>query len=435
MSTARQADWGEIRAAARRDGIVVVGAGQAGGRAVEALRGQGFAGRITLLGDEAEPPYERPSLSKEMLLKPEAETIAWVQKPEFYVGQDIALRPGVRATKIDRQARVVALENGEALRFGALILATGARVRKLDLPGAGDETCHYIRTLDDSRALRARLTENSRVVVIGAGFIGLEAAAAAVQRGCSVTVVELGPQPLGRVVPEPIGAYYQQLHAAHGVTFLFNTQLRQLKCEGAQVVVETAAGAALTADTVVVGIGVLPNAELAAAAGLTVDRGIVVDEFGMTDDAHVFAAGDVSRHYNPLLNRHVLLESWQNAQNQAIAIARNLAGEAAPAPYAELPWFWSDQYDINLQMFGLSEADAVTVRRGAPEAKSQMLFQVKKDRIICAIGMNAARDLRAARELMTLGAVVQSAELADAGVPLIELVRRWKRQNAPASAG
>jgi NADPH-dependent 2,4-dienoyl-CoA reductase/sulfur reductase-like enzyme len=422
----------EARQAANASGVVVIGAGQAGGRAVEALRAQGFAGHITLVGDEDEHPYERPSLSKEMLHAQDQETIAWIQKPEFYAAQNISLHPGTRAVAIDRERRTVKLANGETIGYGALILATGARVRRLEVPGASDENCHYLRTLADSRALRARLSEGSRVVVIGAGFIGLEVAAAAVKRGCSVTVIEIGPLPLGRVVPEQIGAYYQKLHAAQGVTFLFDTKLSRLHRDGKTVIVETASGDMISAETVVAGIGVIPNDELAAEAGLRVERGVVVDEFGMTDDPFIFAAGDVARHFNPIFGRHILLESWQNAQNQAIMIAKNLATETAPVPYADLPWFWSDQYDVNLQMFGLAEPGAEPVIRGNPDAKSWMLCLLKDGRMICAIGMNAARDLRAARDLITIGASLQPAELADITVPLVELVRREKRTRALA---
>jgi NADPH-dependent 2,4-dienoyl-CoA reductase/sulfur reductase-like enzyme len=418
------------RAAALAHGVVVVGAGQAGGRAVEALRSHGFAGHITLIGDEDEHPYERPSLSKEMLHTQTQETIAWIQKPEFYAAQNISLRPGTAAVAIDRERQTVSLAGGETVNYGALILATGARVRRLEVSGASADTCHYLRTLADSRALRARLTAGSRIVIVGAGFIGLEAAAAAVRRGCCVTVIELGPLPLGRVVPEEIGAYYKNLHATQGAKFLFSTQLAGLHRHGGHVVVETGSGERIEADTIIAGIGVIPNDELAQNAGLPVERGIVVDEFGMTSDPFIYAAGDVARHLNPILGRHILLESWQNAQNQAIAIAKNLAGETAPAPYAELPWFWSDQYDVNLQMYGLSEAGARTVLRGNMEAKSWLLFQLKEERVICAIGINAARDLRAARDLILTAAPVQDSELADTGLPLIELVRRYKRENA-----
>ncbi len=347
------------------DGVVIIGASQAGARAAEALRNQGFAGPVTLLGDEVELPYERPSLSKEMLIDPGKETIAWVQKQEFYQAKDITLRTGVAAKAIDRAARQVALSDGSSLGYGALILATGARARHVNVPGATAETCHYVRTLEDSRRLRDKLIPGAHVVVIGAGFIGLEVAAAAIKRGCAATVVELATAPLGRVMPATIGSFYESYHTAQGVKFRFNTQLAAIESRNGGLVVATATGEEIPADVIVAGIGVIPNAELAADAGLAVDRGVVVDEYGATEDPLVFAVGDVSRHFNPRFNRHILLESWQNAQNQAIAVAKNLAHPEARAPYAEVPWFWSDQYDLNLQMYGLSEIDSVAVRRGS----------------------------------------------------------------------
>lgn len=418
------------RIAALRDGVVIVGAGQAGGRAAESLRAQGFNGSITLIGDEPEPPYERPSLSKEMLHFVDQETIAWVQKPEFYSANNIDFRANTRVVEIDRSERNITLETGEVIKYGALIIATGARVRHLELPGASLKNCHYIRTLADSRLLRDRLVEGCRVIIIGAGFIGLEAAAAAVRRGCSVTVIEIGQQPLGRVVPTQIGTYYEMLHTTHGVKFLFDTGLARFHQLEETVVIETKNGDMIPAELVIVGIGVIPNAELAAQAGLPVDRGIIVDEFGRTDDPFIFAAGDVARHFNPIFDKHILLESWQNAQNQAIAVAKNLISPHSTAPYAELPWFWSDQYDVNLQMFGLCEADADYVIRGNPESKSWMLFQIKNSRMICAIGMNSARDLRPARELITMGAKVKPEELADTRMSLAELMRQKKRDLA-----
>lgn len=423
----------EARESALARGVVIVGAGQAGGRAAESLRANGFIGRITLIGDEEEFPYERPSLSKEMLCAGDDEVVAWVQQPEFYATQNIDLLIGTRATAVDRTMRTVQLANGDAVEYGALIFASGARARRLPLVGS-EPHCHYLRTLEDSRALRSKLTEGARVVIVGAGFIGLEVAAAAVKLGCTVTVIETGLLPLGRVLPQEIGAYYKALHQGRGVKFMFGIGVERLRRHGEGMVLETTAHDIIAADVLIVGIGVIPNAELASVAGLEVERGIAVDEFGKTADPFIFAAGDVAWHYNPLYGRHVLLESWQNAQNQAIAIARNLASMTAPVPYAEVPWFWSDQYDVNLQMFGISESGAETVIRGDKTQKSWILFQIKDGKMICAIGLNAARELRAARDLITMGVKVVTDELVDTSKPLIELVRREKREQAPANA-
>lgn len=414
--------------AARADGIVIVGAGQAGGRAAEALRGEGFDGPLTLIGDESEYPYERPSLSKEMLLDPDRETIAWVQTADYYVSQRIQLHLGVGAAGIDRVRRRVLLSDGKEIGYGALILATGSSPRAIEVPGA--DACHYLRTLDDSRRLCRRLCPGSRLLVIGAGFIGLEVAAAAVQRGAAVIVTDVAPAPLGRVAPAAVSSFYATLHQDRGVVFRPGTAITAIERHGTGLMAITAAAEAIPADTIVVGIGAIPNAELAAAAGIEVERGVVVNEFAMTADPHIFAAGDIAYAYNPRLGRHVMLESWQNAQNQAIAIARNIARDRdrEPTPYADIPWFWSDQYGVNLQIAGLAVAGGTGVTRGTPGAERWMHFQFHGDRLVCAVGVNAPRELRAARELITLGSVIDPAELADPDTNLIDLVRRAKRE-------
>ncbi len=411
-------------------GVVIVGAGQAGGRAAETLRSEGFTGRVTLIGDETERPYERPSLSKEMLLDTSVETIAWLHDPEYYAQQDIALKLGVAAVAIDRAARRVTLSDGSQVDYGVLLLATGARVRTLDVPGA--EHCHYVRSLADSRALRAKLAPGKRVVVIGAGFIGLEIAAAAIARGCEVVVIEVAGAPLGRVAPPLLQDYYHALHRRHGTTLRFGTQVTEIVSANGVVTVKTDRDEAWPADIVVAGIGAIPNAEIAEAAGLACDRGIVVDSFGVTDDAHILAAGDVARHRNPLLDRFVLLESWQNAQNQAIALARNIASAASPVAYAELPWFWSDQHGVNLQIYGLLEETGDLVVRGDPTSDQWLMAQIRDGRIVFAAGVNAARDLRPLRELMKLGAPVEPGDLADVTIATAELLRRARAQAAAA---
>jgi NADPH-dependent 2,4-dienoyl-CoA reductase/sulfur reductase-like enzyme len=420
-----------LHASAVAGGVVIVGAGQAGGRAAETLRSEGFAGRVTLIGDEIERPYERPSLSKEMLLDASVETIAWLHAPDFYAERDIALKLGVSATSIDRDAHSLSLSDGSRVEYGVLLLATGARVRTLDVPGAA-EHCHYVRSLEDSRALRTKLAAGKRVVVIGAGFIGLEVAAAAVARGCSVTVIEATDAPLGRVAPPLLRDYYRLLHQNHGVAFRFDAQIVGMAQDADAVVVTANTGEAWHADIVVAGIGVIPNAEIAQSAGLTCDRGIVVDAFGVTDDPRVLAAGDVARHHNPLLGRSILLESWQNAQNQAIALARNIAHEGDPSPYSDIPWFWSDQYGINLQIYGLLEPGGALAVRGDPTSSQWLMAQIQDGRIVFAAGINAARDLRPLRELMKLGASVTRDDIENPTIAMADLLRRARAPRAAA---
>lgn len=410
------------------DSVVVVGAGQAGGRAAEALRAAGFAGRVTLVGEEAHPPYERPSLSKEMLLDLRVETVSWVRPAERYAAEGIDLRLGQRAAAVDRAGRTVRLADGTSLRYGALVLATGGRPRRLTAPGADHPAVLTLRTLDDSRALRRRLTPGSRLAVVGAGFIGLEVAAAARQHGIGVTVIEAGERPMARAVPPEIGDIYTALHRSRGVDIRFGAVLEAIGDEHGQPVLHLRDGSQIRADLVVAGIGTVPDDRLAAAAGLATDTGIVVDEYGATDDPRIYAAGDVARHFNPVLGRHVLLESWQNAQNQAIAVARNIAGPRAP--YAEAPWFWSDQYGVNLQIAGLPVPGARTVVRNA--AGSQLVMQVAHGRLVYAAGIDAPRDVRIAKDLIAFGAELSADALADPATRLIDLHRAAKRDRQAA---
>jgi NADPH-dependent 2,4-dienoyl-CoA reductase/sulfur reductase-like enzyme len=419
-----------LHEAARERGIVVVGAGQAGGRAVEALRGNGFGGAITLIGDEEHSPYERPSLSKEMLLDVSKDTVAWVHADDFFEKANVTFRKGVAATRIDRLEKRVHLSDGGDIGYGALILATGARVRRLDVPGAA-QSCTYLRSLQDSRALTRALLPNRHVLVIGAGFIGLEVAAAAIQRGCTVTVLEAGAKPLQRVAPPELGRFYESLHSERGVVFHFNTEVASLERLGDKIASRSRKGDQIVSDLVVAGIGVIPNTEVAAQSGLVVDRGILVDAFGATNDPAIFAVGDVAQQFDPRLDRHQLLESWQSAQNQAINVARNLAQNAPPAASPQVPWFWSDQYGHNLQMYGLAEEGGETVMRFRDNG-SWLLFQLKRGSLIYAAAVDAARDLRPAREFIATGAPLSAAILADPAVNLAELARQMKRASSCA---
>ena len=429
MNDAPTTGLGAARAAVS-DGVVIVGAGQAGGRCAEALRAAGFTGRVTLVGDEVHLPYERPSLSKEMLLGEDGEGISWVRPEQTYAADRIGLRLGQRAVAINRAARSVVLASGEQVGYGALVLATGARVRRLSVPGAEAAPLHFIRTIEDSRALRPRLIPGARVLVIGAGFIGLEVAAAARQRGAVVTVIEAADRVMGRAVPPEISAHHAALHRAHGVMLQLGTGVASLAQEGETIIVRSTQGEAFHADVVVAGIGIEPNDELAREAALATDRGVMVDEVGMTEDPHIFAAGDVARHYNPLLGRHILLESWQNAQNQAIAIARIIAG--GNAPYAEIPWFWSDQFGVNLQVVGLPVADAHTILRGSLGEGPSLLLQTQDGRVVSACGLGAPREVRFAKDLIASGVSLDEATLANPKTRLADIVRDVKQRRVPA---
>ena len=408
---------------------MIIGAGQAGGRVAESLRKHGFAGSIALIGDEHARPYERPSLSKEMLLDLEAEKITWLHDEAFYAAQSVELELGAPAATIDREKSRVVLRDGTTRDYGVLILATGARVRELEVPGAA-ERCFYLRSIEHSRALRSAITPQSRLVVIGAGFIGLEVAAAARARGAQVTVVETASCPLSRVAPPPLQDYVRSLHAAHGVEFRFDATVERIEnCDGGHRVIMTG-GEAIEGDIVVVGVGAVPNVELAAEAGLPCGRGILVDTTGATADPCIFAIGDVAEQEMPLLGRHVLLESWQNAQDGAIALGAFLARGDASAPEPALPWFWSDQYDRNIQIYGLVDAELSWIERGSRDEGPWILVGVRDGRIIYAAGVNAGRDLRALREIIKLGAAVDVATLSDPGNSLMSLLKTARLANA-----
>ncbi len=401
---------------------VIIGAGHAGGRAAEAMRQAGFGGEIVLIGEEAYVPYERPPLSKELLTGDEGPERTFLHAPEYYPEHAIDLRLETRAAAIDRDRRKVILADGGEVAYDKLLLATGGRVRRLVSEGAELAGIHYIRTIDDTMALRPQLGEGVRVAVIGGGFIGLEVAASARTRGAHVTVVELADQVLARVADPAVGDLVAGLHRRNEVHVMTNATVERFNGNGRVSEVICTDGETFAADLVVVGIGILPNQEIAAEAGLEVGNGIAADEYGRTSDANVFAAGDVAFHFNPILGRHLRLESWENAQLGAIAVARNMVGE--PEPYAALPWFWSDQFDLNLQVLGAPETWDRLVTRGDPESGRCVIFYMEGARIAGATTFNLGREMRPLRRMMEGGARFTDAELADEGVRLRDLAAR-----------
>jgi NADPH-dependent 2,4-dienoyl-CoA reductase/sulfur reductase-like enzyme len=405
-------------------GVVVIGAGQAGGRAIEALRGNGYEGPVTLIGTEPHLPYERPPLSKDMLLGTTPERIDWVRPADWYDTNHVSLRLGATATRIDRDHHRVMLHDESEIAYDALILATGATPRALPVAGGDHPRCFTIRTLEDSRALRQYLQPGARIVVIGAGFIGLEAAAAARRLGCEVVVLEAANRVMARGLPVRISELYAKLHRDNGVDLRLGAEIAEITGDAENPVIHLAGGAKLQATAIVVGIGVVPNDALAAACGLDVENGIIVDEHGRTSDPSIYAAGDVTRHFNPLLNVTLRLESWQNAQNQAIAVARNIAGHSTI--YAEVPWFWSDQYGINMQITGIPTPDATEIIRGDLDGFNGLLLQMSGVKLIAAIGLNATRDLRFAKQIIGLKSDVDPAKLADPTIKLSDIVKSLK---------
>ncbi|NOK46972.1 FAD-dependent oxidoreductase [Burkholderia thailandensis] len=394
--------------------VVVIGGGQAAGWVMKTLRGEGFAGRIVMIADEAHLPYERPPLSKAVLAgEADISTVRVVQPDEFGAPGVEAWQPE-RAVSIDRARRVVRAASGREIEYDRLVIATGGAPRRLPDALVATPRLHYLRTLDEAVALRERLRASRRVLVIGGGWIGLEVAATARKLGVDAVVVEGAPRLCARSVPGAVSDFLLELHRANGVDIRLNAALASLGAHPAdanRVRATLADGTAVDADFAVAGIGLALNTSLATEAGLHVDDGIVVDEYGATSDPAIFACGDVANHPNAWLKRRVRLESWANAQNQAIAAAKAVLG--ARAPYAEIPWFWSDQYDVNLQILGDLPADAQLVVRGDIAAKRATLFFVTHGALRGVIAINSARELKLARKWMNQGRAIDVAALAD----------------------
>ncbi len=400
--------------------FVIIGAGQAGGWAAKTLRAEGYTGRIVLVGDEPHPPHERPPLSKAVLSGASEPDVCHLFKPDALTELSLEHATGERAVAIDRQAHTITTDRGRTIPYDHLILATGSRVRTLSIPGADLPGVFYLRTIADALALRDRLTADARFLVVGGGWIGLEAAATARKRGAKVTVLEAADRLCARAASPELSAFLARLHAEHGVEIRLRAGLESLRpAPGGGIVAVLSNGTEVAADTVLIGVGIVPNVELARDAGLDVKNGIVVDDQGRTSDPDIFAAGDVADQPGARLGRRVRLESWQNAQDQAIVAAKAaLGGDARHDP---LPWFWSDQYESNIQMLGMPESWPDAVCRGDFTGASFSLFYVRDDKIEAVVSINAPRDLRAARRLIDQKKTVSAADLADPAVNLQKL--------------
>ena len=401
--------------------FVIIGGGQSGGWTAKTLRGEGFEGRVLLIADEPYVPHERPPLSKEVLLGDQPPESTYLWPAESYDESDIELMLGVQATRISPAEHTIKIDGGETIPYDRLMIATGARVRRLPVTGTELAGIHYLRGIQDTEAIQADLVADARVLVVGGGWIGLEVAAAANKLGGQVTVVETLGQLCGRALTPDLADWVLALHRGHGVDVRLETSVEHFEGGGRVSRAVLSDGTSIDADVVVIGIGVVPNVELAAEAGLAIDNGIVVDELGRTSDSDIFAAGDVTNHPNALLGRRIRLESWENAQNQAIATAKTMLD--AGSAYTEIPWFWSDQHGVNIQLVGLPEGWSETVTRGDRESGEFIVFYLKDGRIDGAAAINTPRDIRFARRLMAAGKIVDPAQLADPDVKLQALLK------------
>ena len=398
--------------------FAILGAGLAGTTAAQTLRTEGFDGRVVLLGDEPEPPYDRPPLSKGYLRGETPRGQVYLHEQDFYASNDIQLRTGTPVTALDLSSSQVVLETGERVRFDRLLLAPGASPRRLHVPGAHLEGIHYLRDLADCDAIRESFARGGRLVVIGAGWIGVELAASARQKGLEVTVLDPAPLPLARVLGPEVGGFYRDLHVEHGVELLLGTGPAAFEGDTAVRRVVTTDGRRLEADLVVVGIGVQPRTQLAERAGLAVDNGIVVDELLASSDPRVFAAGDVARARHPFYGEHVRVEHWGTARDQGAAAARNMLGR--PSPYDALPYFFSDQYDAGMEYRGRANDWDEVVFRGDPASGEFLAFWVKDSRVLAGMNVNVWDVGEEVETLIRSRTEVDLARLADPDVPLAE---------------
>lgn len=404
---------------------IIIGAGHAGGELAIALRNEGWAGRILLIGEEAHLPYHRPPLSKAYLAGSVEKSSLSIRPQAAYDKASVECLGGVRVTAIDRATKTLQLADGQTLAYDKLAIATGGRPRPLAVPqAAAAERCsnfHYLRTQDDVECIRGQLAAGKRLVIVGGGYIGLEVAASAVQQGLQVTVLEALPRVLQRVTAAELSAYYERKHRVAGVDIRTNVQVADLEVEGDAVrALLCADGSRIEADLVVVGIGLLANTELAAEAGLLVDNGVLVDQHAQTSDPDIFAAGDCTNHPNALLGRRLRLESVPNALEQSRVAAAGMAGKLKV--YASVPWFWSDQFELKLKMVGLSEGYEQLVLRGTPDSDSFSAFYLKDGRVLAADTVNRPQDFLAAKRLVAEQIAVTAEQLADDSKPLKELL-------------
>lgn len=403
---------------------LIVGGGLAGAKAAEALRETGFDGQITLLAAEPHRPYERPPLSKDFLLGASARDKVFVHSESWYAEHQVELRLSTTVSALDRHSRRVVTTGGEQLRYDKLLLATGSSTRRLAVPGADLDNVIYLRTLDDSERMKEALTPGTRVAVIGAGWIGLETAAAARAAGAEVTVLEHAELPLVSVVGARVGQIFAELHRDNGVDLRCGVTVTGLRAGRGSAVaaVILADGPDVPADLVIVGIGVTPNVNLALVGGLTTDNGIVVDAQLRTSDPDIFAAGDVANAYHPVLGRHIRLEHWASALHQPAVAADAMTGGGST--YERLPYFFSDQYDLGMEYTGYVDAldrDSVVIR-GDTRKREFIAFWRRDGRVLAGMNVNVWDVTGAITSLILSGARVDADALADPDVPLDQIL-------------
>ena len=402
------------------ENLVIVGAGQSAIQCITSLRKEDYPGLITLVGEEEHLPYQRPPLSKGFLEDTVSNERLYFKKLEFFIENKVRLKLGTKAEEIDIENNNIHLSDNTKLSFDKLVFATGSSVRKLDFPGKDLNSIHYLRGLDDALSIKKDLQTSQNIVVVGAGYIGLEVAAIAAKQNKSVTVIEMADRVMNRTVDPQISDYYLNLHQKNGVTFKFNISLKEIIGTNNPEKVVCSDGSEVAADMVVIGAGIMPNVELAENAGLSCDNGIVVNEFGKTDHADIYACGDCTNHPNKLLNKKIRLESVHNAMEQSKTVASSIINKSLA--YNQIPWFWSDQYDHKLQIVGLSgDHDKVIMRGDMSEAKF-MLFYTKDDKLIAVDAVNNSKEFLICKKLVANKVTIKPDEISNPATNLNDLI-------------
>ena len=396
---------------------IIIGASHAGAQLCVSLRQGGWEGGITVIGDEPDLPYHRPPLSKDFLSGDKEIDDILIRPAAVYETANVQMKLGVRVGAINRQAKTVLTDDGDTLSYNKLVLATGARVRHLPVPGEDLDGVFYLRDTNDVRAIKDSVAPGKRAVIIGGGYIGLETAASLRKQGLEVTVLEAMPRILQRVTAPELSEFYKRIHSEEGVNILEGVMASEIKSKGEALSVETSCEKSFDADMVIIGIGVIPNIELAQMAGLEIGNGIEVNSFCQSSDPDIYAAGDVTWHYNPIYERHIRLESVPNATEQAKIVALHI--NEKPKAYNSLPWFWSDQFDLKLQIAGLSEGyDDIVIRGDIEGSRSFAAFYFKGDKILAVDAVNSPREFMFTKMALTKGQSLDKTVLADINADL-----------------
>ena len=402
------------------ENLLIIGAGQSAIQCISTLKKEGYSGSITLVGEEEHLPYQRPPLSKGFLEDSIGKERLYFKKLEFFTENKVQLYLGLSAKKLEIDNQKVYLSDNSVLEFDKLVFATGSRVRYLDFPGSELKSIFYLRDLDDAEAIKKDLETSKNIVIIGAGYIGLEAAAIAAKKNKTVTVIEMADRVMNRTVDPQISEYYLNLHQSYGVKFHFNTSLETINKVSDSLEVVCSDGTEVKADSVLIGAGVVPNIGLAEEAGIYCDNGIIVDEFGQTNFKNIYACGDCTNHPNKILNKNLRLESVHNAMEQAKTVASSVMNN--PMEYSQVPWFWSDQYDHKLQIVGLSgDHDLVTMRGTTNDAKF-MLFYTKDEELIAVDAINNPKEFLISRKLVANKVKIKPNVISDLNTNLNDLI-------------